>query len=624
MKRILLPLAGFLLFSNSLSAQAYQRPESEAPKQEFRSIWVATALGLDWPKTTTVTQQQQALRDIILRHHQMRMNAVVFQVTARGDAHFYSERLPWAIRMTGTMGQDPGWDPLQFVIDESKKYGLEVHAWYNVFNVGNASELNAYAVASEPEHITKSNPEWVQDFSGGIWMNPGIPAARQWAVDNVREIVENYDVDAIHFDFARYPAAFTGDVNTRQTYDPDFDPTASMDAWRRNNVNQFQRDAFAAVQEIKPWVKVGTSPIGHYQSSAWPAGQCPYAPTGPCSWAANLAYFQVFQDAIAWISEGVNDYIAPQLYWAIGPPGPHFEYLAQNWRDITEASGKHVYIGIGAYQNTAGTNVAAQLAIQVDTIRANNHAGHMFFRYDNIYGPGGPTNNFQNVPKIDYQHRAFVPVMDWKDMDVPPAVEITREMPVASILDNSITVTWDAPDFETTSGDTKVSYAVYRVAAFNEPDPTTVIMDPANLLALTGETSYTDLPDNTEGENYYYFVTPYSRNWVEGAPSNVVEFFTPTSIESGDQLASQFKLEQNYPNPFNPSTQIRFTLGEATHATLTVYDIMGREVATLVDQPMAAGSHRVQFNASELSSGLYVYSLRAGSFIQTNKMMLIK
>jgi uncharacterized lipoprotein YddW (UPF0748 family) len=620
MKKTLLLISGWMLLSATVFAQALQQPSSEPPKEEFRSIWVATALGLDWPKTTDVEEQKATLRAIVQRHAEMRMNAIVFQVTARGDAHYISERLPWAIRLTGTMGQDPGWDPLQFVIDESKRYGLEVHAWYNVFNVGNASELNAYAVANEPEHITKAHPEWLNDFNGGIWMNPGIPEARSWAVENVKEIVENYDIDAIHFDFARYPEAFPGDT---QRFQENSNGMASIGDWRRNNVNQFQRDAYAAVQDIKPWVKVGTSPIGHYQTSAWPTGQCPYGPLLPCAWNANLAYFQVFQDAIAWINEGVNDYIAPQLYWAIGPPGPHFEYLAQNWRDLSEESGKHVYIGIGAYQAGAD-NVAAELGIQVDTIRANNHAGHMFFRYDNVYGPGGPANNFRDVAKIDYTQRSFVPVMDWKDLDVPPAVEITREMPVTSVMDNSVTLSWDAPAFETASGDTKISYAIYRVAAFETPDPMTAVQDPANLLALTGETSYTDTPPNTEGENYYYFVTPYSRNWVEGMPSNIEEFFTPTSIEDGDQIASQFKLDQNYPNPFNPSTQIRFTLGEATHATLTVYDMMGRVVATLVNQSMTAGSHSVQFNASELSSGMYVYTLQAGSFTQTNKMMLVK
>lgn len=630
MKKVLLLISGILILTGNIFAQFNQRPVSDPPKEEFRSIWIATVPGAtDWPKGSTTAEKQQRLRQIIQAHVDAKMNAIVFQAVGRGDAMYQSERLPWNFSLEG-LGVDPGWDPLQFVIDEAKIHGLEVHAWYNVFNVGNTGSRSAYLATSEPEHVVKAHPDWVNDFGTSIWMNPGIPEARQWAVENVMEIVENYDIDAIHFDFARYPEAFPGDTQRYQANNNGFN---NIGDWRRNNVNQFQRDAFAAVQSVKPWVKVGTSPFGHYQRSSYssfPAEPCPPEYNGRCSWGAALAYSQVFQDAVAWVNEGVNDYIAPQIYWNIGPGGvptstnPHFEFLTRDWKRLTRDSGRHVYIGVGAYQNTVANNVAAEIATQVDTIRANNHQGHLFFRFDQTIYAGPP--DFRTLrSKIDYQHRALVPSMDWKDMDVPPAVDLMIDMPqVATISSNQTTLTWDAPEFVTVSGDTKVSYAIYRVAAFEAPDPLEAMQDPANLLAMTGATTFTDNPENTDGENYYYFVTAYSRNWVESAPSNVVEYLTPTSIENGDQLVSRFSLEQNYPNPFNPNTQIRFTLGESTHATLTIYDMTGRIVATLVDQTMTAGAHHVQFNASELSSGLYVYTLRAGSFTQTNKMMLIK
>jgi hypothetical protein len=195
---------------------------------------------------------------------------------------------------------------------------------------------------------------------------------------------------------------------------------------------------------------------------------------------------------------------------------------------------------------------------------------------------------------------------------------------MASTQSNSITLNWEASDFTTASGDTKVSYAIYRVKDFQMPDPTMAMEDPANLLALTGNTSYTDSPANTDGENYYYFVTPYSRNWVEGQPSNVVEYLTPTSIDSGDMMANRFELEQNYPNPFNPTTQIRFAIGESLHTSLVVYDAVGRQVTTLVNGVMPAGIHSVTFDAGNLSSGLYIYVLRAGDQSKTQKMMLLK
>ncbi|MDW8466751.1 MAG: T9SS type A sorting domain-containing protein [Chloroherpetonaceae bacterium] len=89
-------------------------------------------------------------------------------------------------------------------------------------------------------------------------------------------------------------------------------------------------------------------------------------------------------------------------------------------------------------------------------------------------------------------------------------------------------------------------------------------------------------------------------------------------------VARQYRLEQNYPNPFNPSTTIRFSIPTAENVQLDVFDVLGRKVATLVDQRLAAGTYTVQFNATNLSSGMYFYRISAGNFRQTMKMMLVK
>ena len=83
-------------------------------------------------------------------------------------------------------------------------------------------------------------------------------------------------------------------------------------------------------------------------------------------------------------------------------------------------------------------------------------------------------------------------------------------------------------------------------------------------------------------------------------------------------------LYQNYPNPFNPSTKISWQSPVSSHQTLKIYDVLGNEVATLVNEYRNAGSYEVDFNASALSSGVYFYKLQAGDFVQTKKMMLVK
>lgn len=97
-----------------------------------------------------------------------------------------------------------------------------------------------------------------------------------------------------------------------------------------------------------------------------------------------------------------------------------------------------------------------------------------------------------------------------------------------------------------------------------------------------------------------------------------------TSIDEPGMTPREFLLNQNYPNPFNPSTEIRFSLPQAEMVTLEVFDMIGRKVATLVNTEMSAGIHQATFDASNLSSGIYLYRLQAGSFVRTEKMMLIK
>jgi len=97
-----------------------------------------------------------------------------------------------------------------------------------------------------------------------------------------------------------------------------------------------------------------------------------------------------------------------------------------------------------------------------------------------------------------------------------------------------------------------------------------------------------------------------------------------TDVEQNNSNLAEFKLHANYPNPFNPSTTIKYSLSEALFTSLKIYDAVGNEVAVLVDELKSAGEHQIEFNAAGLSSGIYYYTLQAGSFIETKKMILMK
>jgi uncharacterized lipoprotein YddW (UPF0748 family) len=595
-------LIAILLVPALTNAQFVQEPQSERPKHELRAVWLTTAFGLDWPKGSTPQEQQNSLRNIIANSAAMDLNAIVFQVTARGDAHYKSERLPWASRLTGTLGEDPGWDPLEFLIDEARKYGMEVHAWYNVFNIGLQNDTISYKAAAIP-HVFATNREYVRLVGENeMWLNPGIPAARQWAIDNVLEIVQNYDVDAVHFDFIRYPqGGFPDDSQIRSQHNAN--NIFLLSDWRRDNVTQFNRDVYAAVKEIKPWVKVGSTPVGHYQQSG--------------GWPALFAYSAVFQDGPAWLREGVNDYIAPQLYWAIGSPFPDFNWLVKDWKN--RDSGRHIYVGIGAYRagGSDSQNIASEMGRQIDTLRVDGIPGHIFFRYDNIYRFNVLLS--RDAARLKYNGPALVPTMDWFQQDVPNSP--TGLTAIRS--GGNVAVSWNPVDFVAANGDNKIIYALYRAESASVPDPDDFIGDAANLIAITGETSFTD-PLPFASPRYHYFVTAVSRNWVESMPSDVAEAPTASSVDGTDAIASSYRLEQNFPNPFNPVTTIRYEIPESEFVTLAVFDITGRQVAVLENSVRPAGVHSVRFNGASLSSGVYIYRLQTNSVQLTGKMMLVK
>ena len=120
-----------------------------------------------------------------------------------------------------------------------------------------------------------------------------------------------------------------------------------------------------------------------------------------------------------------------------------------------------------------------------------------------------------------------------------------------------------------------------------------------------------------------YFTDEYN-GYCTGDWGRIAWYTDPISVEDEDNPVTDFYLKQNYPNPFNPTTSIQYAISSKQFVTLKVYNLLGREVATLVNENKEAGNYSVNFNASKLPSGVYVYKLQAGSFTQTRKMTLIK
>ena len=236
------------------------------PKHEFRATWLTTAWGNDWPKTkvtnaTTRKQQQDSLIAIFDRLQAGNMNAVCFQVRGRSDAFYQSSYEPWAAELAGARGQDPGYDPLAFAIEEAHKRGLELHAWVNPFRVTSAGTLDANDL------VKKNAGQWIIQYNNGSFtgeiIDPGYPEAREYVLNVLMEIISNYDIDGIVMDdyFYPYGGTTTEDAASKALHKPANVVDVNQDGytdddWRRSNVDVFLKEFYNRIQTTKPWVRL--------------------------------------------------------------------------------------------------------------------------------------------------------------------------------------------------------------------------------------------------------------------------------------------------------------------------------------------------------------------------------
>ena len=190
MKKLLFLLIACLLVSFTVQAQ---------PKYEFRAVWVATVVNIDWPSKPGLSTdaQKREIIDILNLHKSLGMNAIILQVRPAADAFYQSDLEPWSRYLTGVQGQAPlpFYDPLKFWIEECHKRGMELHAWLNPYRV--AQNLNDPLSIN---HIAFRHPEWIIKYGNRLYFDPGLPQAREFVTNVVQDIVKRYDVDAIHFD----------------------------------------------------------------------------------------------------------------------------------------------------------------------------------------------------------------------------------------------------------------------------------------------------------------------------------------------------------------------------------------------------------------------------------------
>ncbi|MGC4803903.1 glycoside hydrolase family 10 protein [Micromonospora sp. DT233] len=329
------------------------------PKRQFRAMWISSVVNIDWPTKASQTdpdriaaQKAEYLGWLDLADR-LNHNAVVVQVRPTADAFWPSPYEPWSEYLTGVRGQDPGWDPLAFLVEQAHLRNLEFHAWFNPYRIsmplpqGAGADLTALA----PNHPARQHPEWTFAYppagvaGSRLYYNPGIPEVREFVQTAMMDAVKRYDVDGVHFDdyFYPYPSGThqVPDDAAFAAYNRGFTDRAD---WRRDNINLLIQEMNGKIKAAKPWVKFGVSPFGIWRNaSADPAGS---------DTTGSQSYDIISADTRKWVKQEWIDYIVPQLYWHIGQyPAADYARLVPWWAETVRGTRVQLYIGQADYKS---------------------------------------------------------------------------------------------------------------------------------------------------------------------------------------------------------------------------------------------------------------------------------
>ncbi len=395
----------FLFLCCILGAKAQSVVVSNhAPKHEVRAVWLTTIGGIDWPHSYSQSahsaeKQKQELRSILDRLQQAKINTVLLQTRIRGTLIYPSEYEPWDGCLSGFPGKTPGYDALQFAIEECHRRGMELHAWMVTIPVGKWNALGC-------KSLRQKMPGLVKKIDADGYMNPEDSRTGNYLASICREITRRYDIDGIHLDYIRYPENWKLGVRRDRG---------------RNYITSIVQKIHDAVKAEKPWVKMSCSPIGkrddlsRYWSHGW------------------NAYTKVCQDAQGWLRDGLMDELFPMMYFR----NEQFFPFAIDWKE--QDQGKIVVPGLGIYflDPKEGKWNIDDITREMYHLR-NIGLGYAFFRnkyfLDNRQGIYNFTADFN--PSL-----ALVPPMTWASSKRPKAPSQFTTLKT----DGNLQFTWSNP-----------------------------------------------------------------------------------------------------------------------------------------------------------------------------------
>ena len=485
MKKYLICLLLAMLLIPELTAGAREMYN----KREFRGAWIQCVNGQfqgmspDAMRKTLTYQLNELQKDGV--------NAIIFQVRAECDALYPSTIEPWSRFLTGMQGRAPQqhWDPLQWMIEQCHKRGMELHAWINPFR---AKTKGTAALASN--HVAVKYPERVFEYNNLYILNPGNPMNRYYICDVVSDILKRYDVDGIHIDdyFYPYPEAGVRINDDREFQMYNDKHINDRNDWRRDNVNEFMKLMYETIHSIKPWVKFGVSPFGIYRNKR-------NDPQMGSDTRGLQNYDDLYADVIKWVDKGWVDYCVPQLYWEIGHKAADYDTLIRWWNK--HASNRPLYIGEDIERTAKNADPNNPRAHQMGAKfklheQMDNVQGTVLWyakaAVDNI-------GNYGHMLRNKYwKYPALQPEMSYIDRKAPKKVRKLKKI----ITSDGPVLFWTAPKGKGWDNEA-VKYVIYRFGR----DEKINLDDPTRIMKVTYDTFF-NIPVGARG---VYVVTALDR-----------------------------------------------------------------------------------------------------------------
>ena len=491
----------------AFTSNAYSAPK----KHEMRAVWIATVANIDWPSKPGLPAAQQKEEMVRMLDYlaSANINAIVMQIRPTADAFYPSALEPWSHWLTGKQGEKPEsfYDPLEFIIREAHQRCMEVHVWLNPYRVMNTNRPDLL----HPDHPYFKRPDLFVRYGNQLYFNPGLDETRQMLNRVVEDIVQRYDVDAIHFDDYFYPYKVAGeefpDADTFNRFPRGY-TSQQRDDWRRNNVDMIIRELQQTIKSNKPWVEFGISPFGVWRNDN-------VDPRGSATRAGVQNYDDLYADILKWLREGWIDYVVPQLYWEIGKEVADYAILVKWWNE--NVYGKNLYIGL--YASKIGNEKADPAWMKPNELARQLRLNEQYSGVDGAvyFSAKGFVKNLQGLTDSLQQRFYKYPALN------PVNRSIAGE---ASLSPTNLKIIKDRRDrmllWDAVSGEGGKEVAYYVVYAFKGKKPGS-INDPSAILSKTTNSfiDLTKLKHKLKG-NYTFVITSVNKYRHESQPVQAI------------------------------------------------------------------------------------------------------